>query len=192
MSTFFEDPVEIKRPWSDWIFLRQQRDVDGNGGFHIHNPWGNSNQPQGAAPRNRLEVGYRTPAGQDLWGQFVLHGPTGNVGIGTVTPSAKLDVNGDLAVSGSVRIKDWTLAVPDTVFDVEYRLPDLDEVREYVDLNRHLPDIPSAAEVQRDGLSIGEFSMKLLKKIEELTLYVVQQQETIRGLEQRLKQIENR
>lgn len=192
MSTFFEDPVEIKRPWSDWIFLRQQRDVDGNGGFHIHNPWGNSNQPQGAAPRNRLEVGYRTPAGQDLWGQFVIHGPTGNVGIGTVTPSAKLDVNGDLAVSGSVRIKDWTLAVPDTVFDVEYRLPDLDEVREYVDLHRHLPDIPSAAEVQRDGLSIGEFSMKLLKKIEELTLYVVQQQETIRGLEQRLKQIENR
>lgn len=143
MPTFFEDSIEIKRPWSDRMFLRQQRDVDGNGGFHIHNPWGNSNQPQGAAPRNRLEVGYRTPTGQDLWGQFVIHGSTGNVGIGTAAPSAKLD----LAVSGNIRIKDWTLAVPDTVFEQDYRLPDLDEVRAYVDRNRHLPDIPSAAEV---------------------------------------------
>ncbi|MDL1888381.1 hypothetical protein FBQ96_02145 [Nitrospirales bacterium NOB] len=192
MSTFFEDSIEIKRPWSDWIFLRQQRDMDGNGGFHIHSPWGNSNQPQGDASRNRLEFGYRTPTGQDLWGQLVIHGPTGNVGIGKVAPSAKLDVNGDVAVSGSVRIKDWTLAVPDTVFEQEYQLLDLDEVREYVHLNRHLPDVPSAAEVQRDGVSLGDFSMKLLKKIEELTLYVVQQHDTIRALEQRLDQIENR
>ena len=66
-----------------------------------------------------------------------------NVGIGTAAPSAKLD----LAVSGNIRIKDWTLAVPDTVFEQDYRLPDLDEVRAYVDRNRHLPDIPSAAEV---------------------------------------------
>ncbi|MCK6492265.1 MAG: hypothetical protein L6Q34_02425, partial [Nitrospira sp.] len=79
-----------------------------------------------------------------------------------------------------------------TVFEQEYQLLDLDEVREYVHLNRHLPDVPSAAEVQRDGVSLGDFSMKLLKKIEELTLYVVQQHDTIRALEQRLDQIENR
>jgi hypothetical protein len=186
----FEDPVEIKRPWSDWIFLRQRRDVDGGGGFHIHNPWGNSSQPQGDGSRNRLEIGYQTASGQHLWRQWVIHGPTGNVGIGTGTPSAKLDVNGDLAVSGNIRIKDWTLAVPDTVFEPDYQLPGLDEVRDYVDRNKHLPDIPSAAEVHRDGLSVGEFCMKLLKKIEEFTLYVVQQQETIRGLEQRLEQVE--
>lgn len=86
--------VVVSRPWGDWMFLRQKRDVDGNGGFHIHNPWGNSNQPQGAADRNRLEIAYRTSGGQDLWGQLVVHGPTGRVGIGTVSPQEKFVVAG--------------------------------------------------------------------------------------------------
>ena len=99
MPNFNEDvnvdgQVVISRPWSDWLFLRQQRDVEGNGGFHIHNPWGNSNQPQGAADRNRFEIGYRTARGQDLWGQFVIHGPTGRVGIGTVSPQERFVVAG--------------------------------------------------------------------------------------------------
>lgn len=99
MADFNEDVnvnggIVVTRPWSDWLFLRQQRDVEGNGGFHVHNPWGNSNQPQGAADRNRLEIGYRTSAGQDLWGQFVIHGPTGRVGIGTVSPQEKFVVAG--------------------------------------------------------------------------------------------------
>ena len=99
MANFNEDvnidgQVVVTRPWADWMFLRQQRDVDGGGGFHIHNPWGNSSQPQGAADRNRLEIGYRTSGGQDLWGQFVIHGPTGRVGIGTVSPQEKFVVAG--------------------------------------------------------------------------------------------------
>ena len=89
MPNFNEDvnvngEVIITQPWADWMFLRQKRNVDGNGGFHIHNPWGNSTQPQGAADRNRFEIAYRTSGGQDLWGQFVIHGPSGRVGIGTV------------------------------------------------------------------------------------------------------------
>ncbi len=124
MADFNEDvnvdgKVVVSRPWSDWLFLRQQRDVEpviaqsrvtgGQGdprpdrvfGFHIHNPWGNSNQPQGAAARNRLEIGYRTPEGQELWGQFVIHGPTGRVGIGTVSPDEKFVV-----ADGGARIND--------------------------------------------------------------------------------------
>src|SRR3954454_1055075 len=109
MPNFNEDvnvngEVVITRPWSDWIFLRQQRDTDGNGGFHIHNPWGNSTQPQGAADRNRFEIGYRTSGGQDLWGQFVIHGPTGRVGIGTVSPQEKLEVAGGGARVNGVAI----------------------------------------------------------------------------------------
>jgi hypothetical protein len=109
MPNFNEDvtvngQLVVTRPWSDWIFLRQQRDVDGNGGFHIHNPWGNSTQPQGAADRNRFEIGYRTPGGQDLWGQFVIHGPTGRVGIGTVSPQEKFVVAGGGARVNGVSI----------------------------------------------------------------------------------------
>ena len=69
--------LQVSRPWTDWLFLRQERDVQGGGGFHIHNPWGNSDQSQGSPDRNRLEVGYRTAAGQDLFGLLVIHGPTG-------------------------------------------------------------------------------------------------------------------
>jgi hypothetical protein len=99
MADFNEDvnvdgQVVVSRPWSDWLFLRQKRDVEGNGGFHIHNPWGNSNEPQGAPDRNRLEIGYRTAGGQDLWGQLVVHGPTGSVGIGTASPEEKFVVAG--------------------------------------------------------------------------------------------------
>ena len=109
MPTFNEDVnvdgvVYVARPWSDWIFLRQTRDVDGNGGFHLHNPWGNSGQPQGAADRNRFEIGYRTSGGQDLWGQFVIHGPSGRVGIGTVNPQEKFVVAG-----GGARINGVTV-----------------------------------------------------------------------------------
>ena len=98
----FNDTLKITRPWSDWIFLAQQRDTQGGGGFHVHNPWGNSNQGQGAADRNRLEIGYRTHDGRDLWGQLVVHGPTGNVGVGTVNPRARLHVAGDLIVTGDI------------------------------------------------------------------------------------------
>lgn len=90
--------LEIQAPHSDWLFLRQERDVDGGGGFHVANPWGNSNQPQGDPARNRLEIAYRTAAGQDAWGQLVLHGPTGNLGVSTTEPKEKLDVQGNIRI----------------------------------------------------------------------------------------------
>jgi len=84
--------LEVQSPWGDWIFLRQKRNSGGGGGFHIHNAWGNTNQPQGSAARNRLEIAYRASNGRNRWGQFVIHGPTGNVGIGTADPGARLHV----------------------------------------------------------------------------------------------------
>lgn len=109
MATYNENvdingTLEVERGWSDWIFLRQARNSGGGGGFVIHNPWGNSTQPQGAASRNRLEIGYRHASGQMRWGQFVIHGPSGNVGIGRVDPRARLDVAGDVVVSGDIRL----------------------------------------------------------------------------------------
>ena len=176
--------LEVQAPWSDWMFLNQQRDTEGGGGFHIHNPWGNSDQSQGDPSRNRLEIAYKTSTGQDLWGQFVLHGPTGNVGIGTVNPQAKLDVNGD------IKVKDWTLSVPDYVFDQDYELRNLDELRTYVDSHKHLPEIPSALQVREEGVNLGEFCMSLLKKIEEISLYMLQQHEVIQAQSERLAKLE--
>jgi hypothetical protein len=176
--------LDIQTPWGDWLFLRQQRNVEGGGGFHLHNPWGNSDQPQGDPARNRLEIAYKTSTGEDLWGQFVIHGPTGNVGIGTVDPQAKLDVNGD------IKLKDWTLSVPDYVFDPAYNLRTLDDLRRYIDRHKHLPDLPSAQQVGEAGVNLGEFCMTLLKKIEELSLYVLQQHEIIQAQNERLATLE--
>lgn len=76
--------------WGNWMFLKQKRSTEGGGGFYIHNPW---NDTEGT-DRNRLEIAYKPASGNTKWGQFVLHGPTGNVGIGTTNPSAKLEING--------------------------------------------------------------------------------------------------
>jgi hypothetical protein len=82
--------LEIKNNRRDWIFLRQERRT-GGGGFHFHNPWGDEDGDE----RNRLEIAYMTGAGEHKWGQFVIHGPSGNVGIGTDTPGkGKLEING--------------------------------------------------------------------------------------------------
>lgn len=113
----YNEVVNVSRPWSDWLFLRQERDVQAGGGFHFHNPWGNSTQPQGAADRNRLEIAYRTSSGQDLWGQFVIHGPSGRVGIGTANPQEKFVVAG-----GGARINGVTIGtdVPGLNYAYEY------------------------------------------------------------------------
>lgn len=100
--------LEIKNIWADWLFLRQERDVDGGGGFHIHNPYGHASQSAGDPSRNRLEIAYQSSDGTNHWGQFVLHGPTGRVGIGTATPGNKpidgkfplLDVRGYASLQG--------------------------------------------------------------------------------------------
>jgi hypothetical protein len=80
--------------------------------------------------------------------------------------------------------------VPDTVFEPGYALRDLDDLRAYVTRNKHLPEVPSASEVQDGGVNVGAFCMTLLKKIEELSLYVLQQQDMIQALEGRLQRAE--
>jgi hypothetical protein len=83
--------LEISNGWRDWIFLKQERSTAGGGGFHIHNPWGDGQGDE----RNRLEIAYQTAGGVDNWSQFVINGPTGNIGIGTGTPGkGKLEING--------------------------------------------------------------------------------------------------
>ena len=95
----------------------------------------------------------------------------GKVGIGLETPIYTLDVDGTIHTSEV--IIDQTFTQPDYVFEDTYILKSLTEVEQFIKENKHLPDIPSAADVETNGINLGEIHTKLLLKIEELTLYVI-------------------
>jgi len=98
----------------------------------------------------------------------------GNVGIGSVSPVEKLSVNGNVrAKKVIVSQTGW----PDYVFDPAYKLKPLSELAAFIQKHQHLPDMPSAKEVEEKGVSVGDNQALLLKKIEELTLYVIALQE---------------
>jgi hypothetical protein len=96
----------------------------------------------------------------------------GNVGIGTTIPDSKLTVNGTIHTK-EVKV-DLSVPGPDYVFEPTYNLPKLDELKDYLDKNHHLPEIPSAEQMTKDGLNLGDMNIKLLKKVEELTLYLLE------------------
>ncbi len=97
----------------------------------------------------------------------------GSVGIGTTTTGThKLAVEGSI---GARKVKVTASGWADFVFAPEYKLPSLPELEHYIKANRHLPEIPSAKEVAQDGLDLGEMNKKLLQKVEELTLYIIDQ-----------------
>lgn len=112
----------------------------------------------------------------------------GCVGIGTTTPDALLTVNGVIHAK-EVRV-DVTGPLADYVFHPSYNLMPLTEVEQYVKTNSHLPEIPSAAEVSKNGINMGEMQNKLLQKIEELTLYVIEQNKTIVELQNKVSKLE--
>jgi hypothetical protein len=97
---------------------------------------------------------------------------SGNVGIGTINPDAKLAVKGTIHAS-SVLV-DTNVPTPDYVFKNDYNLPSLAEIKTYTDKNHHLPGVPAAAEFEKNGINLGEMNMTLLKKVEELTLYLIE------------------
>jgi hypothetical protein len=97
----------------------------------------------------------------------------GSVGIGVTNTS---DVNYKLFVETGIKtrkVKVTQTAWPDYVFHQQYKLPSLSEVESFIKINNHLPDVPSAEEIEKDGLNLGDNQATLLKKIEELTLYII-------------------
>lgn len=115
----------------------------------------------------------------------------GNVGIGTTTPDSKLTVKG-LINSREVKVT-ATAGGADFVFEKDYDLLSLEEVETYVKKNKHLPEIASAKEMAKDGIHLAEMNIKLLQKIEELTLYTIQHQkeiEALKSITERLTKIE--
>lgn len=121
----------------------------------------------------------------------------GKVGIGFQNPDVNLanaQTDEMLTVNGAIHAKevrvDLTGSLADYVFDSDYSLMPLHKVEAFVKTNKHLPEIPSAAEVKEKGLSMGEMQNKLLQKIEELTLYVIELQKTNEKQSARIEELE--
>ncbi|WP_437921170.1 hypothetical protein [Sphingobacterium sp. LRF_L2] len=108
----------------------------------------------------------------------------GNVGIGTTNPAEKLAVNGNIrAKEIKVEATNW----PDYVFEENYDLPLLKDTEAFIKTNKHLPGIPRAKEAEAEGVSLGEMNKALLQKVEELTLYIIEQEKRIQKLEENNK-----
>jgi hypothetical protein len=108
----------------------------------------------------------------------------GNIGIGVVNPTAKLEVNGTIkAKQVTVTQTGWA----DYVFDKNYTLMPVDSLSTYIKTHKHLPEIPTTKDVQDNGVDVGNNQALLLKKIEELTLYIIEQHKEIEALKKKIK-----
>ena len=111
---------------------------------------------------------------------------TGNVGIGTVNPEYKLDVNGTIRATG---VKVRTSSGADFVFESDYKLKPLSDVETFISTYNHLPEVPSAEDMKSEGIDVSDMQIKLLQKIEELTLYIIEQDKQIKALQETLESI---
>ena len=127
--------------------------------------------------------------GRDYNDTFMTFLPNGYVGVGTVSPKEMLSVNGNIRAR---QIKVETANWPDYVFNADYNLKSLDFVEKFIQSNGHLPDVPKAEIVEKEGYSLNEMDKILLKKIEELTLHLIEKDKEVKnqGIEiAELKQI---
>jgi hypothetical protein len=113
----------------------------------------------------------------------------GNVGIGTSNPDFALTVNGKIKAE-EVRV---VVDVPaDYVFEKDYKRMPLVELEKYVLENKHLPGVPNAETIKQDGWNVGEMNNKVLEKVEELTLYVIELKKMNDELRSRIQLLENK
>lgn len=122
--------------------------------------------------------------------RFRIDGTTGNLLVGKTSQAStefKLDINGSARATRMVVV---ATNGADFVFEHAYRLSPLPEVEAYIRQNHHLPDITPAAQMQKEGIDVASHETKLLQKIEELTLYIIEQDKTNKTLQNRLDRLE--
>jgi hypothetical protein len=123
-----------------------------------------------------------------------LYGPDhptypGRLVLGTDIPGD----NSKFSVNGRIRSEELKIVnnveAPDYVFSRTYNLKTIDEVEQFINQNSHLPEIPSAKEFKENGIMVGQMSFDLLKKVEELTLYIIDLNKKIIALESELNEL---
>jgi len=118
-----------------------------------------------------LLVGYTSGSANYGTGNAYISGVVG-IGTTTVPPGYAFAVNGS-AIATSFTVQSYG-SWPDYVFKSGYKLLPLNDVKAYIDQNHHLPDVPSAEQVAKDGLNLGDMNKMLMQKVEELTLYLIE------------------
>ena len=148
------------------------------------------------APRTNLAgagIGFWTANQDNLSAEPInrmyIHA-NGNVGIGTTN----IPFGYKLAVDGKAIFEEVKVEIingADFVFEDDYNLRTIEEVAEYIKTEKHLPDVPSAKEMKENGIGVAEMNMKLLQKMEELTLYIIEQNKKIEAQNKRIEKLEN-
>jgi len=159
--------------------------ISGGGqGVRIKGAWQSSTTPLLQIEANSLST-YTTV---DNVRMVVL--ANGNVGIGTTTPSQLLVVNGMMcAQEVHISLNADPCTFPDYVFAKDYKLMPIIDLKNYLILNKHLPELPTATDAVKEGMQVGAMQVELLKKVEELTLYVIKLQEENDALKKKLETI---
>ncbi len=159
--------------------------------LHIENPTGINGTwlkfSEGVVDYRISNEGGRLKVQEGTNDRFVIRSG-GNIGIGVASPDSKLVVDGKIRTE---EVKVEIVNGPDYVFEEDYELRTLQETKEYIESNKHLPEIPSASEMETNGVDLGDMNMRLLKKIEELTLYQIELLEKVEELQNRVEKLEN-
>ncbi|TYO84920.1 hypothetical protein LX74_03725 [Elizabethkingia miricola] len=116
-----------------------------------------------------------------------------NISSGNFKEHLRINTNGNASLQGKLEAKEikvTTTPTADFVFEDTYQLPNLENVEKHIKENKHLPEIASAAEMQKEGVNIGDFQIKLLQKIEELTLYSIEQNKQNKEQQERILKLE--
>ncbi|WP_276728907.1 cell wall anchor protein [Chryseobacterium carnipullorum] len=172
-GVFYRNALQADNQWGSWNqLLMADMNVDVKFGDFISggiNSWifhtpDDTRRSLHIAPRNTANNGWD-------WGKsFVINGDNGNALL-----------NGKLEAK---EVKVTLTPTADFVFDESYNLPKLEEIEKHIKEKKHLPEVASAAQMEKEGVNIGEFQIKLLQKIEELTLYTIEQNKQLKKLQE--------
>jgi len=181
----------------NWIGVRGEGTTEGGTSYGVLGTSGGSagthyavyGSASGTGTGSRIGIYGIASGGDNSWAGYFSGDAyiSSDLRIATTTQATgyALSVNGKIACE-EVLVEDLA-SWPDYVFAEDYKLMSIDELEKSIEQNNHLPGLPSAAEIEENGLSLGDMQKRMIEKIEELTLYTIQQNKMIRELQEELE-----